>query len=80
MHRQVAARRKERELDPLLRVLEEVLDLDADPGADPDSVRSFRKVVGDIRDLARKADRMLGAVVRTETSGILGSLLKVLRR
>lgn len=72
--RQVARERKKRELDPMLRILEELSQV---KGSDKDpEYKTFKKSVGDIQKLAGNVDKVLDTMLKAEESWFWGSLFK----
>lgn len=62
--RQVARERRKRELDPVLKVLDELSQVEGDRG-DPE-FRTFSKSINDINRLAKNVDRTLNIMIRAE--------------
>jgi DNA-binding transcriptional regulator GbsR (MarR family) len=60
--KKVSRERKKRELEPILRMLDEVKQVE---GTDAAS-KEFRKVTKDVKSMAKKADSALGLVARLE--------------
>lgn len=75
--RQVAKERKKRELDPMLKVLDEVSKVKGDH-KDP-AFKTFHKSVADINKLAKNVDRTLGTMLKAEENWFWGSLLKLFK-
>ncbi len=73
--RRIIVERKKRELEPMIRAMEEV---SAVQGAGPE-VEEFRKVVEDIRQLSTKADQVLERLVQTDPNWILTAFLRLIR-
>lgn len=74
---QVAKERKKRELEPILRVLEQVSSVEADI-MDPNA-KQFAETVQNIKSFAQKADNALDTMIKAEQNWLWGSLLKALK-
>lgn len=72
---QIIINRKKRELEPLLKVLDEVA---AVKGDSPDA-ESFSTTVNDIRKLTHKANQTLDALVKADSNWFTGTFLKMIR-
>jgi DNA-binding transcriptional regulator GbsR (MarR family) len=75
--RQVAQERKKRELDPVLKVLNELTTVDGDE-KDP-AYKTFKKSVTDINKLAKNVDRTLTTMVKAEENWFWGSIFKMFK-
>jgi DNA-binding transcriptional regulator GbsR (MarR family) len=75
--RQVAQERKKRELDPVLKVLNELSTITGDE-KDPE-FKTFKKSVTDINKLAKNVDRTLSTMVKAEESWFWGSIFKMFK-
>ena len=75
--RQVAKERKKRELEPVLKVLNELSSVNGDE-EDPE-YKTFKKSVADINKLAGNVDKTLETMLKAEESWFWGSVLKVLK-
>jgi DNA-binding transcriptional regulator GbsR (MarR family) len=75
--RQVAKERKKRELDPVLKVLDELSNVKGDP-KDP-GFKTFNKSVTDINKLAKNVDKTLETMLKAEESWFWGSILKIFK-
>ncbi|HVW95320.1 MAG TPA: MarR family transcriptional regulator [Mucilaginibacter sp.] len=75
--RQVAKERRKRELDPVLKVLDELAKVKGD-SKDPD-YKAFNKSVTDINKLAKNVDKTLETMLKAEESWFWGSILKVFK-
>ncbi|MBS1501442.1 MAG: transcriptional regulator [Bacteroidetes bacterium] len=75
--RQVAQERKKRELDPVLKVLNE---LSAIKGEEKNpEYKTFKKSVGDINKLAKNVDKTLTTMMKAEENWFWGSIFKILK-
>jgi len=75
--RQVAKERKKRELEPVLKVLNELSGVVGDE-KDP-AFKTFKKSVSDINKLALNVDKTLETMLKAEESWFWGSVLKVFK-
>jgi DNA-binding transcriptional regulator GbsR (MarR family) len=75
--RQVAKQRKQRELDPMLKVLKELSQVEGD-AKDPE-LKGFKTTVADISRLAGNVDKSLETMLKAEESWFWGSLIKLLK-
>ena len=75
--RQVAQERKKRELDPVLKVLNELSAIQGDE-KDP-QYKTFKKSVTDINKLAKNVDKTLATMVKAEESWFWGSIFKMFK-
>ncbi|NII84069.1 transcriptional regulator [Pedobacter riviphilus] len=75
--RQVAKERKKRELEPVLKVLNELSTVTGDE-KDPE-FKTFKKSVSDINKLALNVDKTLETMLKAEENWFWGSVLKVFK-
>jgi len=75
--RQVAKERRKRELDPVLKVLDEISKVEGDP-KDPEFA-TFYKSVTDINKLAKNVDKTLDTMLKAEESWFWGSIFKIFK-
>ena len=71
---QIIKERKKRELDPMLKLLSQLENVDGDK-KDPET-KQFLDTVTGIRKFGGQADKMLDVMVKADESWFLGSLLK----
>ena len=71
---QIIQERKKRELDPMLKLLGQLENIDGDR-KDP-KVKQFVDTVSGIRKFGGQADKMLDKMIRADESWFLGTLLK----
>lgn len=75
--RQVAKERRKRELDPVLKILDELSKVKGDDkSAD---YKTFNKTVTDISKLAKNVDKTMETMIRADESWFWGSLLKIFK-
>jgi DNA-binding transcriptional regulator GbsR (MarR family) len=75
--RQVAKERKKRELEPVLKVLNEVSKVEGDKK--DKNVKEFTEVIGQINKLAGYADKTLDSMVKADESWFFGSIMKLFK-
>lgn len=73
--KQVAKIRKTRELDPVLKLLEELKQISNLPKNE--ETRHFQKMVADVHKLALNVDRLIDGVFKTEESWFWDKVLKL---
>lgn len=71
---QIIKERKKRELDPMLKLLSQLENVDGDK-KDADT-KQFIETISGIRKFGSQADKMLDVMVKADESWFLGSLLK----
>ena len=69
--------RKKRELDPLLKTLEQLQDIEGDKR--DKEARQFLDTVGGIQKFAQQADKTLDVMIRADESWFWGNMLKLFR-
>jgi len=74
--RTVARERRRRELDPLLKVLKKVSDVQQDGS---DEAKELKKVTKELKNFAEKADGLLDTFVKSEEGWFWNSVLKILK-
>lgn len=75
--RQVAKERKKRELDPIIKLLNELSEVKGD---DKDrNYKTFRSSVKDINKLAKNVNKTLETMLKTEESWFWGSIFKIFK-
>ncbi len=75
--RQVAKERKKRELDPVLKVLNELAAVEGDQ-KDP-AFKTFKKSLTDINKLATNVNRTLETMIKAEENWFWGSIFKMFK-
>ena len=75
--RQVAKERKKRELEPVLKVLNELSSVEGDE-KDPE-YKTFKKSITNINKLAGNVDKTLETMLKAEENWFWGSVLKVFK-
>ncbi len=74
--RQVARERRKRELEPIIKVLREVNDVQGDGSEDS---KEFKKVVKELKNFAEKSDALLETFIKAEESWFWNTVLKMMK-
>jgi DNA-binding transcriptional regulator GbsR (MarR family) len=75
--RQVAKERKKRELEPIIKVLEQVSEVEGDK-KDKD-VKAFIEGINGIKRIANNADKTIDTMIKAEENWFFGTLLKLFK-
>ncbi len=75
--RQVAKERRKRELDPVLKILDELSKVKGDEN-DP-AYKTFNRSVKDIKKLAKNVDKTLDTMIKADESWFWGSIFKIFK-
>ena len=75
--RKVTIQRKKKELEPILKVLQEITQVEETPGNE--ETEEFSKVVKDINLFASKADTTLENLVKADQNWFIGTFLKMIK-
>ncbi len=73
----IVKERKKRELDPMLKLLDQLEEVEADKR--DKNVKSFVDTVSGIKKLGKQADKTLDAMIRAEENWFVGGLMKMLK-
>jgi DNA-binding transcriptional regulator GbsR (MarR family) len=73
--RKIIAQRKKKELEPMLKILDELSEV---KGA-PQETENFTKVIRDIKLFSSKADSMLDALVKSDANWFVGTFMKMIK-
>lgn len=73
----IARERKKRELDPMIKVLEEIREVEHDKK--DTEARAFSDMMGQIQRFAKQADKALDGLVRADEHWFTGTLLKLFK-
>ena len=73
--KQVAKIRKTRELDPILKLLEQLKTVNAH--IKNDELKHFQKMVNDVHKLAVNVDRLIESIFKAEESWFWDKILKI---
>ncbi len=74
--RQVAKERRKRELEPILKVLRSVNEVQTDGS---EETKEFKKVVRDLKNFAEKSDNLLEAFEKSEENWFWNTVLKMFK-
>lgn len=74
---QIIKERKKRELDPMIKLLSQLENIDGDK-KDKD-VQQFTQVIGSIKKLGLQADKTLDLLVKADENWFTGSILKMFK-
>lgn len=75
--RQVAKERRKRELDPVLKILDELSKVQGDKN--DQEYKTFNQSITDINKLAKNVDKTLETMLKAEESWFWGSILKIFK-
>lgn len=75
--RQVAKERRKRELDPIIKILDELSKVKGEKN-DP-AFKTFNKSITDINKLAKNVDKTLETMLKAEESWFWSSILKIFK-
>ena len=74
---QIIRERKKRELDPMLKLLSQLEQVDGDKK--DKETKQFVEMIGDLKKLGNQADKLLDILVKAEQNWFTGSLLKIFK-
>ena len=74
---QIVKERKKRELDPMLKLLDQLEEVEGDKKEK--NIKQFTDTVGNIRRFGQQADRMLEGLIKADENWFMGSLMKFFR-
>jgi DNA-binding transcriptional regulator GbsR (MarR family) len=74
---QIIKERKKRELDPMIKLLGQLENIDGDK-KDRDT-KQFTEMIGSIKKMGNQADRVLDIMVKAEENWFTGNILKLLK-
>lgn len=75
--KQVAKERKKRELEPIIKVLEQVSDIEGDKK--DKNVKAFVDSINGIKRMANNADKTLETMIKAEENWFFGGILKLFK-
>lgn len=75
--RQVAKERRKRELEPVIKVLDELTKVQGD--ANDPAFKTFNQSVTDINKLAKNVDKTLDTMMKAEENWFWGAVLKIFK-
>jgi DNA-binding transcriptional regulator GbsR (MarR family) len=71
---QIVRERKKRELDPMLKLLDQLQDVEGDKK--DKNVKQFTDTIGGIKRFGQQADKMLDVLIKADENWFVGSLMK----
>ena len=74
---QIMKERKKRELDPMIKLLGQLENIDGDKK--DKEVQQFTQVVGSIKKMGQQADKTLEMIIKADENWFTGSILKMLK-
>jgi DNA-binding transcriptional regulator GbsR (MarR family) len=74
--KRIVAERRKRELEPVLKVLNQIKEVEGENSTDK---KEFTKMIKEIERFAQKADKSLDKVTRVDEHWFLGTLMKVMK-
>lgn len=75
MMRQIIINRKKKELEPALKVLNDVINIEGDSA----DIEEFKRVVTELKMFSEKADNTLDKVVTSQPSWMIGTLMSLIK-
>lgn len=75
--RQVAKERKKRELEPVLKVLDQVSQVEGDKK--DKKIKAFTDTISGIRRIATNADKTIDAMLKAEENWFFGAIIKLFK-
>jgi DNA-binding transcriptional regulator GbsR (MarR family) len=75
--RQIVKERKKRELEPMLKLLDQLEEVEGDKR--DKEVKAFVEIVGGIKRLGKQADKTLDMMIRADENWFVSGLMKVFR-
>jgi len=74
---QVAKERKKRELEPVLKVLEQISKIEGDK-KDKD-IKAFTEAIDGIKRMANNADKTIETMIKTQENGFFSGIMKLFK-
>lgn len=75
--KQITKERKKRELDPMIKLLDQLADVDGDKK--DKNVKQFVETVSNIKKLGMQADKMLDVVTKADENWFVGNFMKLFK-
>jgi DNA-binding transcriptional regulator GbsR (MarR family) len=75
--RQIVKERKKRELDPMLKLLDQLEEVEGDKR--DKEVKAFVEIISGIKKLGKQADKTLDIMVRADENWFLGTMMKFVK-
>lgn len=74
---QIIKERKKRELDPMIKLLTQLENIEGDKG--DKEIQQFTEVIGSIKKLGLQADKSLDFIIKAEENWFTGNILKMFK-
>jgi DNA-binding transcriptional regulator GbsR (MarR family) len=74
---QIIKERKKRELEPMMKLLEQLKEIDGDKK--DEEIKQFTTAINDIHKLVKQFDTILNKTIKAEQNWLLGSVIKLLK-
>ncbi|RYU75637.1 GbsR/MarR family transcriptional regulator [Hymenobacter persicinus] len=71
--------RRKRELEPIMRVLGEISQVEPAPANSPEEIAAFNQMVGSIQSFANFADRAASTLIKADENWFLSTFMKLMR-
>ena len=71
--------RRKRELEPIMRVLGEISQVEPSPTASPEEMEAFTKMIGSIQSFATFANNAASTLIKADESWFLSTFMKLMR-
>lgn len=75
--KKIIIQRKKRELEPMLKVLDELSNVERGP--EEEDTEQFKEVIRDIKLFSNKADSTLDTLIRADSNWFVGTFLKMIK-
>lgn len=73
----IARERKKRELDPMMKLMEQIAKVEGDPN--DAEVKTFVEVINGIRKFGAEAEAMINLLIKADENWFLGTFMKMLK-
>jgi DNA-binding transcriptional regulator GbsR (MarR family) len=74
---QIIKERKKRELEPMLKLLEQLKNIEGDKK--DTEIKTFTTIINDIHKLVKQADNVLNQTIKAEQNWLLNNIIKILK-
>ncbi|UYZ63156.1 GbsR/MarR family transcriptional regulator [Hymenobacter weizhouensis] len=71
--------RRKRELEPIMRVLGEISQVEPSPTASPDEAAAFTHMIGNIQSFANLADSAASTLIKADENWFVSTFMKLMR-
>lgn len=75
--KRVAKERKRRELEPVIKVLNQIINVDGN--ADDKDIKAFKQTVGNLNEFVIKMDKSVDTMLKADENWFFGTIIKMLR-